>query len=57
MFLGIGSTIRNGISIADKTFVGAYSYLSSDSIYEGAYVGSPAKIISDKTSIEIISRV
>ena len=56
-FVGIGSTIRNGISIADKTFVGAHSYLSSDSIYEGAYVGSPAKIISGKKSVEIITRV
>ena len=56
-FLGLGSTIRNEISIADKTFVGAHSYLSSDSIYEGAYVGSPAKIISGKKSVEIITRV
>lgn len=56
-FIGLGSTIRNGISIADRTFIGAHSYLSSSTIENGVYFKSPAKLKLDTKSIDIIKRV
>lgn len=56
-FVGLGSTIRNSVSIADQTFIGAHSYLSSNTMKEGVYIGNPAKIKPNTTSHNIINRV
>jgi sugar O-acyltransferase (sialic acid O-acetyltransferase NeuD family) len=50
-FLGVNSTIRNGIKIARETVIGAGALILKDSIEKAVYAGSPArlsKIRSDK---------
>lgn len=56
-FIGLSSTIRNEIVIADETFIGAKSYMSSNTKVGSAYYGIPAKLVEDRTSQEIINRV
>ena len=56
-FVGLGSTVRNSVCIADQTFIGAHSYLSSNTMKEGVYIGNPAKIKPNTTSHIIINRV
>lgn len=56
-FLGLGSTIKNEIELADYTFVSAHSYVGKDTIYGGAYVGVPARFLSGVDSYEIVEKV
>lgn len=56
-FIGLGSSIRNEIELADYTFVGAHSYVGKDTVQRGAYIGVPAKLIPDKGSYEVVSKV
>lgn len=56
-FIGLCTTVRNSISVADYTFTAATSYLHKDTIEGRAYMGIPAKIIAGKTSMDIISKV
>lgn len=56
-FIGLCTTIRNSISVANYTFTAANSYLHKDTVEGGAYMGMPAKIIEGKTSMEIINNV
>lgn len=56
-FLGLSTTIRNGIIVADYTFSAANSYLHKNTAEGRAYMGMPAKIIEGKTSMEIINNV
>lgn len=55
-FIGLGTTVRNGISIADNTFVGAHSYLHHNTSYDSVYYGNPT-VKQEMTSFEIISKV
>lgn len=56
-FVGLGSTIRNEVTIAEKTFVGAHSYVSIDTPADSVILGVPAKLKPEVTSIDIIGRV
>lgn len=56
-FLGLGTTVRNEVTIADHTFVGAQSYISLDTKKCTPYIGIPAKVIPGKTSYEVIKKV
>ena len=56
-FLGLCTTVRNSISLANYTFTAANSYLHRNTVEGGAYMGMPAKIIEGKTSMEIIRNV
>ena len=56
-FLGLGTTVRNEVCIADYTFLGAQTYIGHDTEKNKAYIGVPAKIISGKTSYEVVSKV
>ena len=56
-FIGLGSTIRNEIELADYTFVGAHSYVGKNTVHRGAYIGVPARLIPDKDSYEVASKV
>lgn len=56
-FFGLGSTVRNGINIADYTFIGAQTYICKDSFSNGVYLGVPAKQMTEMNSIEIVTRV
>lgn len=41
-FFGMNSLIKNGLKVANKTMLGAYSYLSEDSKENKFYSGNPA---------------
>ncbi len=41
-FLGMNSLVKNGIHVASKTMIGAYSYLSEDTMENKFYSGTPA---------------
>lgn len=41
-FLGMYSLVKNGIHVASETMIGAYSYLSEDSVENRFYSGNPA---------------
>lgn len=56
-FLGLGSTIRNEIELADYTFVGAHTYVGKDTVQGGAYVGVPSRLLSRGNSYEIVANV
>lgn len=56
-FLGLSTTVRNSICLADCTFAAANSYIHKNTLEGGAYMGMPAKIIEGKTSMEIIKNV
>lgn len=51
-FLGVNATIRNGISIAPETLVGAGAVIMADTVEKGVYVPGRAEPLS-KTSDEI----
>ena len=48
-FFGLNCTVKNRLSIAERTLVGAGSLLLRDSEPEGVYVGNPARKL-DKSS-------
>jgi sugar O-acyltransferase (sialic acid O-acetyltransferase NeuD family) len=51
-FLGVNSTVRNSITIAPETLVGAGALISDDTVEKGVYVPQRAKLL-DKRSDEI----
>lgn len=51
-FIGVNATLRNSISLADCTLVGAGSVLMEDTVEKGVYVPQRARLIQ-KTSDEI----
>lgn len=51
-FLGVNATLRNGISIAPRTLVGAGAVIMGDTVEGGVYVARPSQRI-DKTSDRI----
>lgn len=55
-FIGLGTTVRNEISIANRTLIGAQSYIGMNTEEGKAYYGVPGKV-ADKESFEIINRV
>ena len=56
-FLGLCTTVRNSIRIADYTFSAANTYLHKDTEAFGVYMGVPAKKTLNKSSMEIIKHV
>jgi UDP-3-O-[3-hydroxymyristoyl] glucosamine N-acyltransferase len=44
-FIGSNSTIGSGVSICDKTIVGAMSYVNKSIEEKGTYIGTPARRI------------
>ncbi|MBR2210312.1 MAG: acetyltransferase [Bacteroidales bacterium] len=48
-FLGLNSTIRNGISLADYTLIGAASNLLISTDEYGVYVGNPGRCLPQKS--------
>ena len=52
-FIGANSTIRNGVTVADKTLVGASSYISKNTVENGVYVPSRSACLSDLSSLDI----
>ena len=51
-FLGVNSTLRNGIAIAPRTLIGAGAVIMADTVEGGVYVPRPAQRI-EKTSDQI----
>jgi sugar O-acyltransferase (sialic acid O-acetyltransferase NeuD family) len=51
-FLGVNATLRNGISIAPRSLIGAGAVVMGDTVEGGVYVARPAQRI-DKTSDQI----
>ena len=49
-FIGVNSTLRNGITIARATLVGAGSILMADTVPEGVYVPARAELKKIKSS-------
>lgn len=56
-FLGLCTTVRNSVRIADFTFSAANAYIHKDTESCGVYMGIPAKKVLNKSSIEIIKHV
>lgn len=56
-FLGINSGYKNGVRIANRTFIAADSYVSKNTKENTAYTGSPARSIKEFTALEIINLV
>ena len=55
-FIGLGSTVRNEVSIVDYTLVGAHTYIGKNTEKNKVYYGVPAKV-ANEDSLEIIKRV
>lgn len=51
-FLGVNATLRNGISIAPRTLIGAGAVVMGDTVEGGVYVARPAQRL-EKTSDQI----
>jgi UDP-3-O-[3-hydroxymyristoyl] glucosamine N-acyltransferase len=51
-FLGVNATLRNSITIAPRTLIGAGAVILADTVEGGVYVAQRAKLL-DKTSDEI----
>jgi acetyltransferase-like isoleucine patch superfamily enzyme len=51
--LGIGSVIRNNLKLAQGTFAGMGSCIIHDTEAWRVYVGNPAKVVGEKTSMDI----
>ncbi len=56
-FFGINSTIKDGIKIADKTLVGAGTYLPHDSEKGGVYVPARSIKLEGKTSDDFLKSI
>jgi sugar O-acyltransferase (sialic acid O-acetyltransferase NeuD family) len=48
-FLGVNSTLRNSITLAPETLVGAGAVISSDTIEKGVYVPQRASLLTKKS--------
>lgn len=55
-FIGLGSTVRNELSIEDYTLVGAHTYIGKNTEKNKVYYGVPAKV-ANGNSLEIIKRI
>lgn len=53
-FLGVNSTLRDGITLAEGTLVAMHSSVLKDTQSWGVYVGSPAKMREGVSSLEIM---
>ena len=51
-FIGVNATLRNGITIGDRTLIGAGALVVRDTAEGSVYLGRPASL-SDKTSDEV----
>jgi sugar O-acyltransferase (sialic acid O-acetyltransferase NeuD family) len=51
-FLGVNATLRNGISIAPRTLIGAGAVIMGDTVEGGVYIARPSQRI-EKTSDQI----
>jgi sugar O-acyltransferase (sialic acid O-acetyltransferase NeuD family) len=51
-FLGVNATVNDGIHIAPFTLVGADAHINRDTEAEGIYVGSPARRLEDRSSLD-----
>ena len=49
-FLGVNSTLRNSITIAPRTLVGAGAIIMKDTIEQGVYLPERAKLFSKRSS-------
>ena len=49
-FLGVNSTLRNGITVAAATLVGAGAAIMEDTTTEGVYLAARARLASQKSS-------
>lgn len=56
-FLGLGTTVRNEISIADYTFAGAQTYLGRDTERLKAYIGVPSRKIENVLAYDAVNKV
>lgn len=52
-FLGVNATLRNGITIAPETLVGAGALIMKDTVGRGVYVPQRTDALADKTSDHI----
>ena len=48
-FLGVNSTLRNGITVAAATLVGAGAAIMEDTTAEGVYLAARARLASQKS--------
>lgn len=51
-FIGVNATLRNSISVAPRTLVGAGAAIMNDTIEKGVYLG-PRATLGDRTSDEV----
>lgn len=52
-FMGVNSTINDGIVIAPFSLVGAGSHINRNTQERGIYVGSPAKRVEGRSSLDV----
>jgi sugar O-acyltransferase (sialic acid O-acetyltransferase NeuD family) len=48
-FIGVNATLRNSITIAAETLVGAGAVIMKDTVAQGVYIQPPAKLIGQKS--------
>lgn len=48
-FIGVNATLRNGITIAPETLIGAGAVILEDTVEKGVYLSPRAKLISQKS--------
>ncbi|MCB0490613.1 MAG: acetyltransferase [Cyclobacteriaceae bacterium] len=53
-FLGVNATIRDGITLAEGTFLAMHSAVTKSTSPWGVYVGSPAKIREGVSSLDML---
>ena len=51
--IGLGAVLRDGITIGDRCFIGAGAVVVADTEADGVYVGSPARRLPNKTSLDV----
>lgn len=49
-FLGVNATLRDGITIAPETLVGAGAIIMKDTVEQGVYLGERARLFKQKSS-------
>ena len=52
-FIGLGAILRDNISIGRRCFIGVGAVVIADTEPDGVYVGSPARRLPDKISLDI----
>ena len=48
-FIGVNATLRNGITVARSTLIGAGAVVMEDTVAEGVYVPQRARLIARKS--------